>query len=101
MQPDHIQDDAGGAQRYFGFLIKRDGRRRVQRDAVPNQLGAAFVHAIFPCEVPHLVGCLDLEAAWPGKSLVERDVVQDRSDRDHLGIVLDFLQVPQARGKEP
>jgi hypothetical protein len=39
-------------------------------------LGAAFVESAFSCEAAGEIGCFHLEAPWPGKTLIEREIVQ-------------------------
>src|SRR5690348_1653943 len=65
LNADRIQRDAGGAQSDFGLLVESNRRRRVERDAVPDQPRAPLVDAGFGCEEHREVGAFDLEPARP------------------------------------
>src|SRR5262249_9173942 len=52
LQPDDIEADAGGAQRDLGLLIEADRGRRIESDAVPDQLRPALVETDIYCKRP-------------------------------------------------
>ena len=101
LQADDIETDAGGAQRHLGLLVEADRGRRVECDAVPDQLSATLVEADIHCKAPREIRAFHFEAARTGEALVERDVVQQGSDRDDFRVVFDVLKLSDPRCKEP
>src|SRR5690606_25694859 len=73
-----IDADTQGAQRGFGFLVEADRRGGVECDAVPYQLGAAFIKALAADEVTRGVGAFHLETQGASGRLRQAEVVQQR-----------------------
>lgn len=100
-QTDNIQADTGGAQGDFRLLIQSDRGRRVESDAIPNQLGAAIIEPPFLHKLSRKIGGLDFEPSRTGESLVERDIVQQCSHRDNFCVELDILDLSKSGRKQP
>src|SRR4029434_6037119 len=98
---DEIESDAGSTQRHLGLLVKRDRWRRVERDAIPDQLRAMRVNAGLPCKRPREIGAFHFETARPDETLVKRDVVQQRSQGDDFPVMVDVPNLSDAYGEQP
>lgn len=94
LEPYHVQADACSAKRHLRLLVEADQGRGVEGDAVPDQLGSALVKTALRCEDPGQIGAFNLETAWTVEALIERDVVQQRSQGDHFRVVINAPKLP-------
>jgi hypothetical protein len=101
LQADHVKADTGGAKRDFRLLMEADGRRRVESNAIPYQLGTPFIEAVLPREGARKIGTFDFEATRAIEMFVEADVVQERAQRDDLRIVTDVADLPDPYREQP
>jgi hypothetical protein len=101
LQAEHVETDAGGAQRHLALLVEADRGRRIQRHAVPDQLRAALIEAARDGETARQIRAFDLEAARTFEPVVEGDVVQQRADGEDLGVVVGALNLPEPCGEQP
>jgi len=96
-----IQADTRSAEGNLRFLVQGDGRRRVQRDAVPDQLGAPVIDAQAPRKCTRGIRALDLEPQRPVEGGGQAQVVQDRRHSQDFLVVRRPLLSREAHREEP
>jgi hypothetical protein len=99
--PAPIEADAGRAQGNFGFFMQADGRRRIERNAIPYQLGTRFDHALGTRECPSGIRRLDFKSQWTAERLDQTKIVQQRGDCEHLRIVWRLSLLGNGHGEQP
>jgi hypothetical protein len=101
LQSDHVEADAGRAERDLGLLVEPYRRHRVEGDAFPDDLCTALVDAAFEVEGASELGAFDLEATGTVEALVERDFVQQGSQGSDLAVMVDLPDLPDPCRKQP
>ena len=64
-------------------------------------MSATFFEAAVPDEGSSQIRAFQLETARSGEGLIERDVMQQGSDSDNFGVVLDILKLPDPGREKP
>src|SRR5262249_57570026 len=83
-----VDAGADGADPHLWLCVGTEGERRVERDAVPEKLGPAFIEASAPCEPACCVCPLDLEApSFPLVLCADPDVLPQQAHPTNLPAV--------------
>src|SRR5262245_28953330 len=101
LQADHIKANTGSAQRNFSFLVEAYRGRRVEGDAIPDQLTSTLIETDICCKAPGEIRALNFETARAGEVLVKCDVMQQGSYGDDFCVVFNPLELSDPRCKEP
>ena len=83
------------------FFVKSYGTSRMKRNRVPHQLDLICRNATFFQKRASCVGPIDLEALLCGLAVGQSQVVQDRGDRQELGIWSSFCAFGNQYTKKP
>src|SRR5262249_56608305 len=86
-KPGPIEANACRTQNDLDLLVEGDGRRRVERDAVPDELRAAIIETFFARESARGIGPFDLEAQRSVERFGQAEVVQYSGDGQNLAVV--------------
>src|SRR5262249_12695170 len=96
-----IERDAHSGQGDFGLFVKCDGRRGVECNPVPDQLGSTIIEALLSSEGACGIRSFNFKSQRTFETFCQTKVVQNSHHREHLAVMRSLIELSEDRRKEP
>src|SRR5262245_14681381 len=96
-----VETDPHRAHSHLRLLVERERWRRIERDQIPDELGAAIRKFPAPDERKYRIRAIHFEAVGPRHTGGEADVVEYRADGHDLAVVGDSLPAANRFREQP